>query len=146
MKQIEIMVDFITDVFAYGGEFLISWCVDMLPFIFLVLILTNTLAVLVPSHLIEKAAVLASRNILLKYMLIPFIGSILLGNPSVLTLGRFMPEKDKPSYYASASFFCHTSNGIFPHINSAELFIWLGIARGVELCGFQFFRLQFVIF
>lgn len=74
-------------------------------------------------------------------MLIPFFGALLLGNPSALTLGRFMPEKDKPSYYACASFFCHTSSGIFPHINAAELFIWLGIARGIEMLGYPLYPL-----
>lgn len=138
---IDHVITFFGDTLSYGGEFLVSWCIDIIPSIFLVLILTNTIVRLIPSRLIEKAAALASRHILLKYMLIPFLGSILLTNPSVLTLGRFMPEKDKPSYYASASFFCHTSSGIFPHINSSELFIWLGISHGLEMLGCSVFPL-----
>ena len=135
--MIDRIITFFGDTISYGGEFLISWCTNMIPSIFLVLILTNTIVRLIPSRWIEKAASEASRHVLLKYMLIPFLGSIVLTNPSALTLGRFMSEKDKPSYYASASFFCHTSNGIFPHINSSELFIWLGIAHGVEMLGYS---------
>ncbi|MDE6959257.1 MAG: PTS glucitol/sorbitol transporter subunit IIC, partial [Lachnospiraceae bacterium] len=108
------MITFFTNLFSYGGSFLVSWCMDLIPAIFMVLILTNALIRLIPARLIEKAAVLASRHLLLKYMLIPFFGAILLGNPSALTLGRFLAEKDKPSYFACASFFCHTSSGVFP--------------------------------
>lgn len=134
--MIDNMITFFADLFAYGGDFLVTWCMDLIPTIFMVLIFTNALIRLIPDRLIEKTAALASRHLLLKYMLIPFFGAILLGNPSALTLGRFLSEKDKPSYFACASFFCHTSNGIFPHINSSELFIWLGIAHGVELLGY----------
>lgn len=137
----ERIITFFTDLFSYGGDFLVSWCMDLIPSIFMVLILTNTLIRLIPSRFIEKAAALASRHLLLKYMLIPFFGALILGNPSALTLGRFMPERDKPSYFACASFFCHTSNGIFPHINSSELFIWLGIAHGVEMLGYSVYPL-----
>ncbi len=132
---------FFADWFSYGGSFLVSWCTDLIPTIFMVLILTNALIRLIPESFIEKAAALASRHLLLKYMVIPFLGAILLGNPSALTLGRFLSEKDKPSYFACASFFCHTSSGVFPHINSSELFIWLGIARGVETLGYSIYPL-----
>lgn len=140
-KLIDQMITFFTNLFSYGGSFLVSWCMDLIPAIFMVLILTNALIRLIPARLIEKAAVLASRHLLLKYMLIPFFGAILLGNPSALTLGRFLSEKDKPSYFACASFFCHTSSGVFPHINASELFIFLGIARGVEMLGYPVYPL-----
>jgi PTS system glucitol/sorbitol-specific IIC component len=68
-------------------------------------------------------------------MLLPFLAAFMLGNPMSFTLGRFMPEFYKPSYYAAMAQFNHTSNGVFPHINPGELFIWMGIAQGVQKLG-----------
>ena len=51
------------------------------------------------------------------------------------TMGRFLPEYYKPSFSASVMQFNHTSNGIFPHINPGELFVWMGIAQGIQKLG-----------
>ena len=57
------------------------------------------------------------------------------------SMGRYLPERYKPAYFASASYHCHTNSGIFQHINPAELFLWLGIANGVIARGLDTFPL-----
>ena len=37
-KMIDHMITFITGLFTYGGNFLVSWCSDLIPTIFMVLI------------------------------------------------------------------------------------------------------------
>jgi PTS system glucitol/sorbitol-specific IIC component len=68
-----------------------------------------------------------------RYTLLPFVAVFMLTNPVCYTFGTFLPEKHKPAFYDSAVIFVHPITGIFPHANGGELFVWLGIAAGVEI-------------
>ena len=81
---------------------------------------------------VNKLARVCTKNPILRYLVLPFVSAFMLGNPMALSMGKFMPEFYKPAYYASATYHCHTNNGIFPHINASELFVWLGIANGIS--------------
>ena len=122
-------------LFETGAATFISWMQTIVPVVLLLLIAMNSLIRLIGEDRVNRFASKAGGNPLMRYMVLPFVGSFLLANPMVHSLGRFMPERYKPSYFASAAFFCHTSNGIFPHINPGELFIWLGVAAGVQKLG-----------
>lgn len=84
---------------------------------------------------INKFAKVCSKNVILAYGVLPFIAAFMLGNPMALSMGKFLPERQKPSYYASAAYHCHTNSGIFPHINPGEIFIYMGIAAGIQKLG-----------
>ena len=51
------------------------------------------------------------------------------------TMGRFLPERFKPAFYDSAVSFVHPILGIFPHANPGELFVYVGIATGIQQLG-----------
>lgn len=135
------------NLFQTGGQIFISWTtvsvdstgkvtgLGFLPTVLMLLIAMNSLIQLIGQDRMNGLAMRAGGNPFSRYLLLPFVGAFMLANPMALSLGRFLPEKYKPSYYASAAQFCHTSNGVFPHINAGELFIWLGIAGGVISLG-----------
>ncbi|MCI9075592.1 MAG: PTS glucitol/sorbitol transporter subunit IIC [Dorea sp.] len=123
------------NLFTLGGTQFVSWVTGIIPTIVMLLILMNAIIALVGDEKIEKIARICTGNPILRYMVLPFVSCFMLGNPMGLSIGKFMPEFYKPCYYASATYHCHTNNGIFPHINASELFIWLGIANGVSALG-----------
>lgn len=135
MDRIVSIAEGFINLFQEGADVFIEWMGTIVPLVLMLLIAMNTIIQLIGEDRINTIAQKSSSNPLLRYMVLPFLGSFMLANPMVHSLGRFMPEKYKPSYFASAAQFAHTSNGIFPHINPAELFIYLGIASGIQQLG-----------
>lgn len=122
-------------LFQEGANVFVSWISSIVPLVLILLVVMNTIVNALGEKRINKFAEKASSNILMRNMILPFISAFMLGNPASFTMGKFLPEYYKPSYYAALAQYCHTSNGIFPHINPGELFVWLGIAQGVEQLG-----------
>ena len=124
-----------------GADQLLTWVTAFLPKVFLFLILLNALTAMIGRSRVERLAAKCGANPLLRYMALPFLSAVVLGNPMAISMGRYLPERYKPAYFASASYHCHTNSGIFNHINPAELFLWLGIAEGVLARGQDLFPL-----
>lgn len=135
------LTDVVQEMVNTGAQQLITWVTQLLPKIFLFLILLNALTSLIGRSRVERLAAKCGSNTLLRYMVLPFLSAVVLGNPMAISMGRYLPERYKPAYFASASYHCHTNSGIFQHINPAELFLWLGIANGVLARGQDLFPL-----
>lgn len=123
------------NLFTLGAETFIAWVTGIVPKVLLLLIFMNSLIAFIGQEKINKFAKVCSKNVILAYGILPFISAFMLGNPMSFTMAKFLPERMKPSYFASQAYHCHTNNGIFPHINVGELFIWLGIANGITTLG-----------
>lgn len=123
------------NLFTLGGEQFLSWVSGIIPTILMLLVLMNAIIALAGEEAVAKLARVCTGNPILRYMILPFVSAFMLGNPMALSIGKFLPEFYKPSFYASVTYHCHTNNGIFPHVNASELFIWLGIANGITALG-----------
>ena len=135
------LIESIQSMTEAGTQQLLTWITQLLPKVFLFLILLNGVTRLIGRARVEKLAARCGSNSLLRYLVLPFLSAVVLGNPMAISMGRYLPEKYKPAYFASASYHCHTNSGIFQHINPAELFLWLGIANGVLARGCDLFPL-----
>ena len=136
-----VLINSIQGIIDAGAQQLISWVTGLLPTLFLFLILLNAATSLIGRARVERLAAKCGSNPFLRYMLLPFLSAVVLGNPMAISMGRYLPERYKPAYFASASYHCHTNSGLFQHINPAELFLWLGIANGVMARGCDLFPL-----
>ncbi len=135
MNYLVNAAEWFINLFQAGADTFISWMTGIVPLVLMLLIAMNSLIGLIGEKRINAFARRASGNPISRYMLLPFFGAFMLANPMALSLGRFLPECYKPSYAAAGMQFCHTSNGVFPHINPGELFIWLGVANGITQLG-----------
>ncbi len=137
-------MDFIVNIangfmswFTTGGETFTGWVTGIIPSVVCLLTFMNSIIKLIGEDKVEKFAKKLTSNMILRYSLFPFIAVMFLANPMCYTFGRFVEEKYKPSFYDAAVSFVHPITGLFPHANAGELFVWLGIANGVQKAGYS---------
>ena len=135
MEYIVKFAEGFMNLFQTGADNFIAWMGSIVPLVLMLMVAMNAVINLLGEERVTSLAREASKNVFTRYMILPFVSAFMLGNPMSMTMGRFLPEFYKPGYIAAQMQFCHTSNGVFPHINRGELFVWLGIAQGIEALG-----------
>jgi glucitol/sorbitol PTS system EIIC component len=132
LGALETAGEWFIGLFQAGGETFVGFVTGIIPTLIVLLTFLYTLTNLIGEDRIHRAARFAAGNILTRYTVLPVLAVFFLTNPMAYTFGTFLDEKYKPAFYDSAVSFVHPPLGLFPHVNPAELFVWLGVARGIQ--------------
>ncbi len=139
MQALATAAEWFIGLFQQGGEVFTSLVVGIVPLLIVLMTAVNALIYLVGPERIDKVAEWAAREGVVyypvRYVVLPFLSVFFLTNPMAYTMGRFLPEKYKPAFYDAAVSYVHPPLGLFPHINPGEIFVWAGIAAGIETLG-----------
>ncbi len=126
-------------LFQAGADTFVSLVTGIVPLLIILLTAVNALIAWIGPERINGVGKWAARDGLvyypIRYVVFPFLSVFFLTNPMAYTMGQFLPEKYKPAFYDAAVSYVHPPLGIFPHINPGELFVWLGIATGIQKLG-----------
>lgn len=135
MEWIQWIGEHFIGMFDAGGKTFMGLVTGIVPTLVVLLTFTNAVIKLIGEERTNRAMMFASRYMILRYTLLPVMAVLILTNPMAYTFGRFLPEKQKPAFYDSAVSFVHPVTAFFPYANAGELFVWLGIANGLQKAG-----------
>lgn len=122
-------------LFKAGGDVFMSYMTGIIPLLIALITAINALIKFIGEDRVNHFMSKLTKFAILRYTLLPILAVFFFTNPMCYTAGRFLPEKYKPAYYDSCVSFLHPVTGLFPHANSAELFVFLGIANGFSKAG-----------
>ena len=137
MEFIAKLAEGFMSLFSAGGETFMGWVTGIIPTLVCLMTAVNSIIKLVGVEKVERFAQKITKYAVLRYTLLPVMAVFFLGNPMCYTFGRFVDEKYKPAYYDAAVSFVHPITGLFPHANAGELFVWMGIAQGLQEAGYN---------
>jgi PTS system glucitol/sorbitol-specific IIC component len=123
--------------FAEGGNTFSSWVTGIIPQVVCLLTFMNSIIKLVGEDKVNRFASKLTNIAVLRYTLMPVIGLLFLANPMAYSIMRFCDEKYKPAMFDVVATFAHPVTGLFPHGNAGELFVYMGIAAGLQEAGYD---------
>ena len=136
MELITNLAQGFMSLFTAGGETFMGWVTGIIPTVVCLMTAVNSVIKLVGTERVENFAAKITKFAILRYTLLPIMAVFFLGNPMCYTFGRFVDEKYKPAFYDAAVSFVHPVTGLFPHADAGELFVYTGIAAGLQEAGY----------
>lgn len=145
LDAITAIADVFVGIFQAGADFFVALLTGILPLVIVLLTAVNALTQFIGIERVNRLAEVAGREGIqyapLRFLVLPVLSVFFLTNPACYTMGTFLPERNKPAFYDAAVSFVHPPLGLLPHVNPGELFVWAGIAVGIEELGLNVNRL-----
>ena len=135
MDAITWFAEHFIGLFNESAKSLMGLITGILPLLIVLLTAMYAITTWIGEERVTRAVQWAGKYAITRYSIMPIIAVIILTNPMAYTMGRFLPERYKPAFYDSAVSYVHPITGIFPHANPGELFVYLGIAHGIQKLG-----------
>ena len=88
-----LAAEWFVGLFRKGAETFLGWMTNIVPLVLMLLIAMNSLIALIGEERINKLAARAGRNVISRYLILPWIGAFFLTNPAAFTLGRFAVDR-----------------------------------------------------
>ena len=137
METIAAVANGFMALFKAGGETFTAFVTGIIPLIIVLMTAVNSLIKIIGEERFYHVAKKATKYTLTRYTVVPVLAIIFMGSPMCFTFGQFVEEKYKPAFYDAAVSFVHPVTGLFPHANGSELFVYMGIAAGVQALGYE---------
>src|SRR5699024_2116983 len=124
-------------MFQAGAEVFMGYITGIIPLLVTLITAVNAVIKIIGEERVYGFMEKLTKFSILRYTIIPFLSVFFFTNPMCYTFGRFLEEKNKAAFYDATVSMVHPITGLFPHANSAELFVFLGIAEGYAKVGSQ---------
>lgn len=122
----------LTGFFSAAGETILGNMSGILPMALVALTVLNSIVAMIGQDRFDRFARKLTGNFFTRYTLLPYLGNFFVGSPIVFTFGQYLKERYKPAFYEIAN---RTNMApmmcLFPHVNPAEMYVWLGVYNGV---------------
>ena len=104
MNAISWVANGFMSLFQAGGETFMGWVTGIIPMVICLMTAINSVIKLIGEERVERFAKKMTGNIFGRYLVLPVLAVMFLGNPMCYTFGRFVDEKYKPAYYDSSAY------------------------------------------
>lgn len=135
MDYLVTFADHFTGLFQAASKQFVSFITGVIPLVAVMILAINALVQFIGQDRVNNFMKKLTRFAILRYTLLPFLACFFFANPMCYTVGTFVEEDYKPGFYDATVSMLHPITGLFPHANSSELFVWLGISAGYGTIG-----------